>query len=377
MTKSTVTKIFIGSLIAIAGGVVLLAAGLFVAYVNGTFIMRGPDVVGMHPSAFTWSMAGLAIVGILAVVGGALAQFVAWIGAVLNTSRLDGQDLVHRPAGAGPLELRVHRDARVPGRGARRHPGVRNADAPAGSHRMTTTSGTVPANVVRVAAAGRAWATDLRLGGALLTIAGVTILMGIITAEALYPDAYTTGGNEISDLGGTRPPNSLIFQPSAMIFDLSMAAIGILVIAGSWFVHRVFGRRSVTIPMTVLGIGALGRRHLSRQHRRPACDLRDGHLRRRRRRRDQRGPCHHGAIPTDLVRPRGGVAPDPDLVHPLGRQQPDGRVRHRRDRALDRVPGDPLGDRLRGLPVGPCRRRPNGGPGMNAHQMRTGRARSH
>jgi hypothetical membrane protein len=43
-----------------------------------------------------------------------------------------------------------------------------------------------------------------------------------------------------------------------MIFDLSMAAIGTLVIAGSWFVHRIFGRRSVTIPMTVLGIGALG-----------------------------------------------------------------------------------------------------------------------
>ena len=69
---------------------------------------------------------------------------------------------------------------------------------------------------------------------------------------------YTTGGSGISDLGGTRPPNSLIFQPSAMIFDLSMAAIGILVIAGPWFVYRVFGRRSVTIPLTVLGIGALG-----------------------------------------------------------------------------------------------------------------------
>ena len=44
---------------------------------------------GIHPSAFTWSMAGLALVGTLAVVGGALAQFVAWIGAVLNTSRLE------------------------------------------------------------------------------------------------------------------------------------------------------------------------------------------------------------------------------------------------------------------------------------------------
>lgn len=89
MTKSTVTKVFIGSLVAIAGGVVLLVAGLFLALVNGIFIMRGPDVVGLNPSAFTWSMAGLAVIGILAVIGGALAQFVAWIGAVLNTSHLD------------------------------------------------------------------------------------------------------------------------------------------------------------------------------------------------------------------------------------------------------------------------------------------------
>ncbi len=77
MTKSTVTKIFIGSLFAIAGGVALLVAGLFLAYVNGAFIMRGPDVVGIHASALSWSMAGLAIVGILAVIGGALAQFTA------------------------------------------------------------------------------------------------------------------------------------------------------------------------------------------------------------------------------------------------------------------------------------------------------------
>lgn len=89
MTKSTVIKIFVGSVIAIAGGVVLLAAGVWLAYTNGTFIMRGPDVVGIHPSAFTWSMAGLTVVGIFAVIGGALAQFVAWIGAVLNTSRLE------------------------------------------------------------------------------------------------------------------------------------------------------------------------------------------------------------------------------------------------------------------------------------------------
>ena len=122
------------------------------------------------------------------------------------------------------------------------------------------TTQTMPARgpMGRAAAKARVWTTDLRLGGLLLTVAGATILMGIITAEALYPATFTTGGNEISDLGGTRPPDSRIFQPSAAIFDVSMIAIGILVIAASWFVDRAFGRRSVTIPMTVLGIGALG-----------------------------------------------------------------------------------------------------------------------
>ena len=87
---------------------------------------------------------------------------------------------------------------------------------------------------------------------------GRLILMGIITAEALYPVTFTTGANEISDLGGTRPPDSLIYQPSATIFDVSMIVIGGLIVGASLFVHRAFGRRSVTIPLTVLGIGALG-----------------------------------------------------------------------------------------------------------------------
>jgi hypothetical membrane protein len=100
--------------------------------------------------------------------------------------------------------------------------------------------------------------SDLRIGGALLFLAGSIILLGIITAEALYPAPYATGANEISDLGGTRPPEGLVLQPSATIFDLSMMVIGVMVIAASLFVHRAFGRRAVTIPILVLGIGALG-----------------------------------------------------------------------------------------------------------------------
>jgi hypothetical membrane protein len=119
---------------------------------------------------------------------------------------------------------------------------------------------TSAAGIAALAVPGRlrSWATDLRLGGGFLFLGGATILMGIITAEALYPGAFSTGANEISDLGGTRPPNSVVLQPSATIFDVSMALVGILTIAGSWFVHRAYGRWSVTTPMAILGVGALG-----------------------------------------------------------------------------------------------------------------------
>ena len=109
-----------------------------------------------------------------------------------------------------------------------------------------------------LADAARTWATDMRLAGSLLALAGSIILMGIISAEALYPGVYATGTNEISDLGGTRPPDSIILQPSATVFDTSMIVIGLLVLIASLFVHRAFGRRSVTLPIAILGTAAFG-----------------------------------------------------------------------------------------------------------------------
>ena len=43
MSKSTVTGTFIGSVVAIVGGVVLLAAGLALAYANGALSCRCRD----------------------------------------------------------------------------------------------------------------------------------------------------------------------------------------------------------------------------------------------------------------------------------------------------------------------------------------------
>ena len=97
-----------------------------------------------------------------------------------------------------------------------------------------------------------------RIAGALLFVAGAAGLMGIITAESLYPSGYTTGGSMISDLGGTESPNSVIAQPSAAIFNTTMVATGILVMVGAGCVYAALRRKSLAIPLALLGLGGLG-----------------------------------------------------------------------------------------------------------------------
>jgi hypothetical protein len=89
MTKSTVTRLFVGSVIAVAAGLVLGLAAVILAFGSNSLQMRGPDVVGIEPTAFAWSMVALAVVGIFAIVGGAIGGLVSWIGALLNTAELE------------------------------------------------------------------------------------------------------------------------------------------------------------------------------------------------------------------------------------------------------------------------------------------------
>jgi hypothetical membrane protein len=91
--------------------------------------------------------------------------------------------------------------------------------------------------------------------GGLLLVAGVTIVMGIITAEALYTAPYNAR-MEVSDLGASE--TGVILQPSATIFNATMLVAGALIIVGTWFAHRALHRRVVTVPTGLLGIGVLG-----------------------------------------------------------------------------------------------------------------------
>ena len=94
--------------------------------------------------------------------------------------------------------------------------------------------------------------------GVALTVASFVILLGIITAESLYPATYTTHDNEISDLGATRPPNSIIRQPSARIFNSTMLASGALIIAGAAALRLGGREKRVWITLGLMGIGVFG-----------------------------------------------------------------------------------------------------------------------
>ena len=89
MNKPTITSLFIGSIVAVVAAIVLGIFAVAWAFANGVFQLDGPDVVGMNWSTTTWWMIGLIIVSGLAVIGGAIGGLIAWIGALLNTARLE------------------------------------------------------------------------------------------------------------------------------------------------------------------------------------------------------------------------------------------------------------------------------------------------
>jgi len=82
----------------------------------------------------------------------------------------------------------------------------------------------------------------------LLFIGGVQFVLGIIIAEALYPD-YSTSENYISDLG---------VGPSSVIFNSSVFLLGVLATGGAYFIQRAFNLRIFSILTAITGIGAMG-----------------------------------------------------------------------------------------------------------------------
>ncbi len=123
------------------------------------------------------------------------------------------------------------------------------------NERSSTLPGTLPE-------AGHGTSVDRfrSIAGALLSITGIGLILSIIINEALYPAArhYSTFANTISDLGGTLPPNSYMVQPNRLIFIVTMAVMGTLVLAATSFLWRVEQRRRFLVALGALGVGMIG-----------------------------------------------------------------------------------------------------------------------
>lgn len=100
--------------------------------------------------------------------------------------------------------------------------------------------------------------TQVNIAGTLLFLAGSIIIMGVITSGTFYPTGYNNFKDEISDLGGTRPPNSIIHKPSATIFNMTMLVTGITIFIASLFIHQQFKKWLFTITLTIFGMGVFG-----------------------------------------------------------------------------------------------------------------------
>jgi hypothetical protein len=91
MSKATVTRLFLGSVIAVVAGAILAGIAVGLAMANDVFVMNGSDVVGVRGGPLALALLGLGVVGGIAIIGGFVGAFVSWIGALLNTSQLQSK----------------------------------------------------------------------------------------------------------------------------------------------------------------------------------------------------------------------------------------------------------------------------------------------
>jgi hypothetical membrane protein len=99
---------------------------------------------------------------------------------------------------------------------------------------------------------------------------GVAIFVGavqfgvlLIVSEILYSahgtQPYSVSANYVSDLGATCPSSGACYiPPSALLFDSSIALLGLLILVSAYFLHRAFKWMPATSLIAVAGVGALG-----------------------------------------------------------------------------------------------------------------------
>lgn len=89
MTKSAITKTWIGGLIVFASGIVASIVGVFLMLgYSGTFTqVAGTNNYNFTPNTngFFWTTITVIVIGGLIALAGSIVQFVAWIAALVNS----------------------------------------------------------------------------------------------------------------------------------------------------------------------------------------------------------------------------------------------------------------------------------------------------
>jgi len=98
----------------------------------------------------------------------------------------------------------------------------------------------------------------------LLFAAGTVAILGIMTAEILYPWDYSAADNTLSELGvvplvqddsgGVRQLSSV----AAYVFNVSLVVAGLLVLVAAEYLFRAFRRVAPPVALALFGLGAWG-----------------------------------------------------------------------------------------------------------------------
>ena len=89
MSKRSVTRLFVGAIVAVGAGLVLGFAALWAAVASDAIDVGGSDVIDVNGGSGAWTALGIVIVGSLEILGGTIAAVVSWIVSLLNTWQLE------------------------------------------------------------------------------------------------------------------------------------------------------------------------------------------------------------------------------------------------------------------------------------------------
>jgi hypothetical membrane protein len=89
----------------------------------------------------------------------------------------------------------------------------------------------------------------VRLPGFLLFLLAAQFMTAIMLAASIAP-GYDFGGAAISDLG--------VIRETALLFNVSLVAVGVLNLAGGFLFYLSHGRRWILATFGLAGVGAIG-----------------------------------------------------------------------------------------------------------------------